>query len=280
MGVYDAISIGPFSPNQIHMDRFAATHSGNVDYIKVKCTNCGSVKVALYADSAGTPAALLNANDAGTAVKGGWNSIRLPSTPVTAGAYYWIAFNSSPACVAFAVPSDGTELSRGLAFSSNMPDQAGTEFDTGTDYHSLTAGWGGQDDTTDDTPQILLGRAPFSYAESLSFIRAHFSPGDQVLILSTNQTSYYVESGTTNPLAIPSFAELILANDKQTVVDYLLTGSVGKPQEDGQPRAPSLPVRVVMGDDFEEFYPDLFELVKNHYRMIDRVNDLTLYEQE
>ena len=276
MGEYDAISIEPFSPNQIHMDRFAATHSGNVDYIKVKCANYGSVKVALYADSAGTPAALLNTNDAGTDVKGGWNSIRLPSTPVIAGAYYWVAFNSSTACVAFAQYRSGIAVSHELTYSSSFPNLAGTEFNNSPVFHCLTAGWGAQDGGS----RMLLGRTPYGFTESVNFIRDYFSPGDEVLILSMNQTAYYMESATANPLAIPGFAELILKSDRQKVVDYLLAGSVGKSQEDGQPRESSLPVRVIVGDDFDQFYPDLFELVKDNFRTIDQVNDLTLYERE
>jgi hypothetical protein len=129
--------------------------------------------------------------------------------------------------------------------------------------------------------QIQEANQPtISHAESVNFMGKYFSHGDQVLILSIDQAAYYMESGTTNPLAIPGFAEIILKSDKQKVVDYLLTGSVGKPQEDGQPGEPSLPVRVIMGDDFEGPYPDLFRLVNDNYKMIDRVNDLTLYEQK
>jgi hypothetical protein len=272
---YDVVSTGTFSPNRLHVDRYAATITGNLDSVKVKCSGSGSIKIALYGDVAGAPGPLLNSNQAKTAVKTGWNSIRLPSTYVTAGTYYWIAFNSSRFCVAYAPNSGGTALSRELSYSSSLPDEAGTGFDSSTVYHCLTGGWGNQG----GTPQLLLGRAAFSYVESLSFIKEYFSPGDQVLILSLNQTAYYMDSGTTNPLPIPGFAEFILLKDKEAVVEYLLTGSVGTLQKDEPSGESGTSVRVVMGDDFQGFYPDLFQLVQDNYRVVDRVNDLTLCER-
>jgi len=112
-----------------------------------------------------------------------------------------------------------------------------------------------------------------SYTQNISFIREYFSPEDQVLILGWNQATYYMESGTTNPLDIPGFLELVYKSDYQRLSDYLTNGMVVN--EEGR----LVPVRVIMIDGFESLYPDLFELVNSNYHQIDRVNDLTLLER-
>jgi hypothetical protein len=112
-----------------------------------------------------------------------------------------------------------------------------------------------------------------SYAQNIDFIREYYSPGDQVLILGWNQATYYMESGTTNPLDIPGFLELVYKSDYQRLSDYLTNGTVVN--EEGR----LVPVRVIMLDEFEGLYPDLFQLVNSHYHQIDRVNDLTLLER-
>ncbi|MCX6008149.1 MAG: hypothetical protein NTZ34_12945, partial [Chloroflexi bacterium] len=112
-----------------------------------------------------------------------------------------------------------------------------------------------------------------NYTQNIDFIRKYFSPGDQVLILGWNQATYYMESGTTNPLDIPGFLELVYKSDYQKLSDYLINGMVVNEENR------IVPVRVIMMDDFRSLYPDLFELVNNNYHQIERVNDLTLLEK-
>jgi len=266
MGIDDSNSTGTCSAGNIHMDRFAAAAVGNVSQIMVKCTNDGSLKVALYSDSSGSPGSALNANNTSTAVVAGWNTISIPSTPVTAGTYYWIAFNSSPSCVGFAPSSGGTVLYKALDYSSSFPDTAGTGFNTTANCHCLTAGYG----STGGASEKLLS-FPTYYTQNINFIREYFSPGDEVLILSEQQTIYYMESGTTNPVAIPGFVELFFKSDKQELVDYLLNGiALDKDKR-------RVPVRLIVSDDYKS--TEYFQLINENYNIIDRVNDLTIFEK-
>jgi hypothetical protein len=112
-----------------------------------------------------------------------------------------------------------------------------------------------------------------NYIQNIDFIRKYFSPGDQVLILGWNQATYYMESGTTNPLDTPGLLELVYKSDYQKLSDYLTNGTVVN--EEGH----IVPLRIIMMDDLSGLYPDLFELVNNNYHQIDRVNDLALLER-
>lgn len=112
-----------------------------------------------------------------------------------------------------------------------------------------------------------------TYTQDIDFIRKYFSPGDQVLILGWNQATYYMESGTTNPLDIPGLLELVYKSDYQKLSDYLTNGTVVN--EEGR----IVPLRIIMMDDLSGLYPGLFDLVINNYHQIDRVNDLTLWER-
>jgi hypothetical protein len=158
----DAIAGAAVAAGYLLMDRFAAVSSGNVTQIRVKCTGAGSVKVALYTDVSGSPGSLIVANNAGVSVVAGWNVISLPTpTPVTAGTYYWIAYNSSAACVGPTVVPGASILYRALAYSSDFPASAGTGFTTAADYHSLVAGWG--------ISEPLIPPSLFSPGESIIF---------------------------------------------------------------------------------------------------------------
>jgi hypothetical protein len=111
------------------------------------------------------------------------------------------------------------------------------------------------------------------YAQNIDFIREYYSPGDQVLILGWSQATYYMESGTTNPLDIPGFLELVYRSDYQRLSDYLMNVVAVDEEEH------VVPLRVIMMDDFRSLYPDLFEMVISNYHQIDRVNDLALLER-
>jgi hypothetical protein len=112
------------------------------------------------------------------------------------------------------------------------------------------------------------------YTQNIDFLRKYFSPGDQVVILSWyGQAAYYIESKTTNPLDVPGMNELVLKSDYQKLTNYLMNGTLVNEKNQ------SVPLKVIMADDFEGESPDLFKLVKENYHMIDRVNDLSLWEK-
>jgi len=141
IGDDDATPAAATGANYLVMDKWAAAATGIVTQIKVKCTIAGNIKVALYGDNAGSPGALLNANNAGAAVVAGWNTINIPATLVTLGTNYWIAYISSANCVGRISYSGGGLRYRALAYSSDFPSSAGTGFYTSANNHPLTAGW-------------------------------------------------------------------------------------------------------------------------------------------
>ena len=142
IGADDATATGMAAGNYLLLDKWTAVASGNVTQIRIKASVAGNVKVALYDDSGGAPGALKNANNTGAPVVVGWNTITLPSTAVTAGTTYWIAYNCSNQCLGNIAFSGGMLLYRPFSYATNFPASAGTGFTTYADHHSLTAGWG------------------------------------------------------------------------------------------------------------------------------------------
>ena len=66
-----------------------------------------SVSVGLYSDSSGHPGSLLTQGSTTSLVKGGWNTISVPATAVSAGTTYWIAILSTSGTVAYRDRSSG-----------------------------------------------------------------------------------------------------------------------------------------------------------------------------
>ena len=142
IGADDVASSINFNPNYLALTKWTATASGNLNQVRVKGGAAGNVKVALYADSAGSPGALLAANDTGQAVTSGWNTINLTSpAAVTSGTAYWLALNSDAACTGY-VTGSGTMAYKQATYSGfSFPNPAGTGFTNGA-YYSIAQGWG------------------------------------------------------------------------------------------------------------------------------------------
>ena len=142
IGADDVAATGTHGANYLLLTKWTATASGNLNQIRVKCGAPGNVKVALYADSGGSPGALRGVNNTGAAVLAGqWNPINL-SSPVAVfqGTTYWLAFISDSACVSY-VAGSGTLALTPAAYSSSFPDPAGPVTPAGA-YYSICQGWG------------------------------------------------------------------------------------------------------------------------------------------
>ena len=136
-----ASTSGAYPANYFFLYRFQAVDTGNVVTFKIKTSGSGNVKVAIYADNAGAPGALLNAVNTSTAVVAGWNDITIGSTSVTAGSYYWLAYSSS-AAIGYYQSTGGTARYKTVTYSSfAFPNPAGTGFASLTS-NGLLAGWG------------------------------------------------------------------------------------------------------------------------------------------
>ncbi len=125
----------------ITMTQFTAEETGNVTEIRVKVGGNVNVKVGIYADSGGEPAALLASNQVGQASTVGWNTIPMTSLAVIKDTVYWIAENSDASQVRFR--NEGLEEVRFkvLAYGGAWPNPAGGGYNT-TEATVAIAGWG------------------------------------------------------------------------------------------------------------------------------------------
>jgi len=123
-------------------DKFTADATGVIDLFRIKCSGSGNVKVAVYADNAGSPGALLNAVNSGQAVAAGWNDIPFPATPITQGTAYWLSFISDAAIAGYWEDSGNTRKYKSVSYAGfTFPDPAGSFDGTQYDLPTLTAGW-------------------------------------------------------------------------------------------------------------------------------------------
>jgi hypothetical protein len=123
-------------------DQWPSTSTGNVTQIRVKANAAGNVKVALYADNAGTPGALLQAVNVSTPVVAGWNTITIPATAVVSGTNYWLATATNVACLAYqAAPGTLRKyVTVNYATYTFTASPAGGTSATG--FYDAIAGWG------------------------------------------------------------------------------------------------------------------------------------------
>jgi hypothetical protein len=127
--------------NYFILSKFAATGTGNATQFKINCSGAGNVKVAIYSDNAGQPGNLLNAVNTNTPVVAGWNTITFPSTALTSGTNYWLAFNSDSPIVGARRAASGNRRYVAATFSTfNFPASAGA-LATDTSFYDLAAGW-------------------------------------------------------------------------------------------------------------------------------------------
>jgi hypothetical protein len=121
--------------NYFYLYRYQATLGGLVDAINFYCNVNGTVKVALYADSSGTPSTLLSAKNTATSVTGGgFNYVQIPEVVVLQNTYYWLGINMSTSGVARRTArGSGTCRYRSASYSSfSFPNPAGSGFTSNT----------------------------------------------------------------------------------------------------------------------------------------------------
>jgi hypothetical protein len=131
------------------LSKFTAEITGAVDLFRVKCSNSGQVKVAIYEDVAGVPGNLKVAVDTSKAVVEtstdvveGWNDITFPETDVQAGTAYWLAANSNAAIIRIN-NGTGVRLFKAAPYSgfTTFPNPAGSGFTSAQNTTYLFAGY-------------------------------------------------------------------------------------------------------------------------------------------
>jgi hypothetical protein len=135
-----AIIIGTVSPNNesgqlpgdyVLLYRFQASASGQVELIRIKTGESGTVKVAVYADNSGEPGSLLNAVNTPVNVTADLETlIPIAATALTSGAYYWLAVaEASGQRYYFTSSSSGTRRYKTITYSGySFPNPAGTGY--------------------------------------------------------------------------------------------------------------------------------------------------------
>jgi peptidoglycan/xylan/chitin deacetylase (PgdA/CDA1 family) len=137
-----AISSGNNHNDMVSLCRFTAFAYGSISQIRLKCSDSGNVKVAIYEDNAGSPAALLQSTGS-IPVVSGWNIISLPShVDMDSGSSYWLGAACDSSGVLCYHLGSGDQLFKTISFFPySFPDPAGTGWNNNNNY-VLIAGWG------------------------------------------------------------------------------------------------------------------------------------------
>jgi hypothetical protein len=157
LGADDAADSSVSGANYFYLTKFTAEASGSMTEFRVKSSASGNAKVAIYADNAGEPGALITAMNTGQAVSGGgWETLSFTSTPITSGTVYWLAFCMDTNYAIGMNSAGGTLRYKAGTYSTfTFPNPAGTGFSS-LAYFGITAGWGGREFTASLTLGLSL----------------------------------------------------------------------------------------------------------------------------
>ena len=129
------------SANYIELERVQAIASGTLKYLKVYSGLSAKIKTAIYADSSGSPAALLAASTEHT-LSAGSNTVTMPDLAIVLGTYYWIGHIVDTANSTYGYYTGGTSKYKGATYSGfSFPNPAGTGYSNEDATWDLV-GWG------------------------------------------------------------------------------------------------------------------------------------------
>ena len=141
IGATPATKNYPQSANYIEMERVQAIASGTLKYLKVYSAASAHIKTAIYADSSGSPAALLVASTEQSVVSGS-NTVTMPDLAIVSGTYYWIAHIIDAANGTYGNYTGGTSKYKSQTYSGfSFPNPAGTGYSSEDATWDLV-GWG------------------------------------------------------------------------------------------------------------------------------------------
>ena len=129
----------------VELERFQAVASGVLKSIRVYSGNACAVKVAIYADSSGSPGALLAAVNTATSCVNGWNTINISDVTILSGSYYWLAHTQQSGTGRVQGKNSGGNCKYTTATFSTFtfPDPAGSGY-ASESYTWALAGWGAE----------------------------------------------------------------------------------------------------------------------------------------
>lgn len=130
---------------KMFLSPFVATKSGTLKALRVVLWRNDPIMVAVYADSAGAPGALLTASASVTPGASGWATIDVPDIIITAGTTYWLAFANGDACGSGTIVEGGVTWYKAITYSGfAFPDPAGSGYNDTiyAGYLVSMGGWG------------------------------------------------------------------------------------------------------------------------------------------
>ncbi len=106
---------------------FTAGYNGTITKVGVNvATPAGNITTAIYADSSGSPGALLASCSSAAAVLG-WNDLTLNSSVnATIGTTYWLCFNNDDDNIDTYRDPDGSHVYVSWTYNGSFPDPFGT----------------------------------------------------------------------------------------------------------------------------------------------------------
>ena len=110
--------------NTLIATRQLALVTGTLNELRTFNGAVGNAKAGIYADSSGSPGALLSVNNSGTYLgAGGWFPVPIPSIRIVEGEYYWIVFLADTAGNIRRL-TFGSETNRweSVTYASGIPD--------------------------------------------------------------------------------------------------------------------------------------------------------------
>lgn len=143
VGADDASSgVLTVSHNFIVFGKFTAEASGTMTQFRFRAKTSGNVNIGIYTAHGvtGLPDVLLNSDVTTLGVIAGVNSLSFPSTSITSGTDYWLAYNTDTFDLVGTITVGGTTRYSALSFGTGFPNPAGGA--TGATWINLIAGWG------------------------------------------------------------------------------------------------------------------------------------------
>jgi hypothetical protein len=110
IGAGDTAPSASSGANTLVLARFQCTTTGTLNLLRIRATTYGGIKVAVYSDNASKPGILLTSSTYDTIVSDGYPTVSVSPISVTAGQFYWLAYDSATACVGWSAGTTGAIL--------------------------------------------------------------------------------------------------------------------------------------------------------------------------
>ena len=204
-----------------------ATASGSLDTLHIYLDGSSgstSVQLGLYSNVNGHPGTLLAQGSMSGPTVGGWNSIAVAPTPVTAGAAYWIALLGTGGTLAFRDHCCGGGSTSETSASSNLTFLPAT-WSSGAVWHDGTASAFGTTSGSPPPPPPPDQVGSWSTLMSWPLVAAHsiLMPSNKLLVMdgwvAPNPTEVFDPATDTLTSLVNPFGLDIFCSGNTTLAD-------------------------------------------------------------